>query len=92
MKKLIAIVLVTGLLTIGFACDSEDAAEVKDDVSRAADKTGDVVDKAIDKTGEVVGTAVEKAANTKVKVDVDVTTRPAATAPAHAPSTTTNPL
>ena len=89
MKKLAFALLMTLTIVGGFACDSEDAAEVKDDVTRAADKTGVVVDKAIDKTGEVVGTAVEKAANTKVNVDVDVTTRPAATAPVRA---STQPL
>ena len=82
MKKIAAIVLMTMTLLVGLACDSEDAAEVKQDVTQAADKTGDAVNKAIDKTGEVVGAAVEKAANTKVNVDVDVTTRPVSTAPA----------
>ncbi len=81
--------LIVVILFAGICCDEQEAADVKESVQRGADKTGDVVDKAIDKTGQVVGNALEKAANTRVKVGVDVTTRPAATT---APSGTTRPL
>jgi hypothetical protein len=57
----------------------ENAADKTGDVlQKGAEKTGEALDKAARSTGEVVGEVTDQISRTKVDVDVDVTTRPAA--------------
>jgi hypothetical protein len=56
----------------------ENAADATGDaLKKGAEKTGDALNKAADSTADVVNDVVEK--TPRVDVDVDVTTRPAAT-------------
>ncbi|MEA2707540.1 MAG: hypothetical protein QOF78_141 [Phycisphaerales bacterium] len=91
MRIFIPLVLAT-LLVCSPGCDDtpaereqkvDNAAEKTGDaLQKAAEKTGDALNKAADSTGKVINQVADEAS--RVKVDVKVATRPAAT-------TTTSP-
>jgi hypothetical protein len=74
-------------ITCSLACDDSDSAENQRKINNAADKTGDALQRGAEKTGEalnkaakstgeVVGKVADTVSRTKVKVDVDVATKP----------------
>ena len=93
MRILTLLILASSLVLFSTACD-DTPAEREENIENAADKTGDALDRAAEKTGEVLERAAESTGEVvndviektpRVDVDVDVTTRPAATAPATRP-------
>ena len=80
-------------------CD-ETPAEQEQKIENAADATGDALQKGAEKTGEALNKVAESTGEVindvarktpRVDVDVDVTTRPAATQPARATTRPTSP-
>ena len=58
----------------------ENAAEATGDaLQKGAEKTGEVLNQAAESTGEAVNAVTDRVSRTDVDVDVDVSTRPAAT-------------
>ena len=85
--RFIQMLIIAVMLLVAIGCDDtpaereqkiENAADATGDALRkGAEKTGEFLDKAAKSTGNVINDVVEK--TPRVDVDVDVTTRPAAT-------------